>query len=226
MTIYEDNIPKELINVPNWVGWREVNLKGKLSKIPIDATTGRWAKVNDPSTWSSFKDAVDIYIRREVDGIGFVFSKHDDFIGVDLDDCLDEKGELTVKARRIFNVLESYTEISPSGKGLHIIVKSFNKTAIPGIRRKGIEIYPTGRFFTITSNLFKGSKKAIAERHLEIAFYVGELVDIPPSVKKIPANIKSCPLCFKFERTGTHAKACARHPEYAKTYGAEKWTRL
>lgn len=211
MTIYEKNIPEELIRVPNWVGWQEVNIKGKLAKIPIDPVSRKlsWAKVNDPSTWSKFDDALKIYIQRKVDGIGFVFSKYDDFIGVDLDNCFDDDNRLTPKVRRMVKVLDSYTEISPSGKGLHIIVKSNYKQMLVGIRREGLEIYPTGRFFTITSHLFEDSITTISERHVEINAYINEAFDAP--AKRIPANADTCPLCSQFERTGSHSKVCVRN---------------
>lgn len=201
MIIYEKNIPEELIMVPNWVGWREINLEGKLSKIPIDPITEKWAKVNSSSTWSKFKTAVDLYIRRKVDGIGFVFSKYDSFIGIDLDDCfVEEERVLNPKSARIVRMLDSYTEISPSGKGLHIIIKSRNKHEIAGMRKPGFEVYPTGRFFTVTSTLFENSKNIINERHVELITYIRNFEE--KSLNRLPTNVHTCPLCPTFGKTG------------------------
>ena len=53
-----DSIPPELRERPQWVNWRAEERNGKMTKIPICPTTGDYASVSEPSTWTSFDEAV------------------------------------------------------------------------------------------------------------------------------------------------------------------------
>jgi putative DNA primase/helicase len=54
-----------------------------------------------------------------------VFTPEDDLCGVDLDGCLDSlTEEIEPWAWTIIEELDSYTEISPSGKGVHVLVRA------------------------------------------------------------------------------------------------------
>jgi hypothetical protein len=61
-----------------------------------------------------------------------VFSSADPYTGVDLDDCVDENGEIALWALEIVHYFDSYTELSATGTGLHVIVRG----DVPN-RRKG-----------------------------------------------------------------------------------------
>ena len=84
-----NDIPNELRNMPNWILWKaEQRENGKITKIPYQANPqyiGVEARSNDPSTWSTFPTAVKFYNTSNADGIGFVFSRRDNYIGVDID---------------------------------------------------------------------------------------------------------------------------------------------
>lgn len=143
------NIPDELKQLDNWCVWKFENRNGKRTKIPFNAATGEFAKSNDKSTWSSYETAVNA---KGVDGIGFFFEPP--YLGIDIDDIDDDlhrfkQGDKLDNIVSEFNeAFKSYTEVSPSGNGLHIIVKG----KIPGSRRRkgNIEMYDSGRFFTMT----------------------------------------------------------------------------
>ena len=146
----EQNVPHELRQRPQWVTYESRN------KIPLDPRTGRYASTTDSLTWGTLEEA----LRRAEEhglGVGFVFSSGDPFVGVDLDKCRDpESGEVAPWARDIIEELDSYTEASPSGTGIHIIVKgklpkSLNKT----LKEQGgkVEMYSQERFFTVTGNV-------------------------------------------------------------------------
>lgn len=149
MTTYLSNIPNELKQLDNWCVWKFENRNGKRTKIPFNAATGEFAKSNDKSTWSSYETAVNA---EGVDGIGFFFESP--YLGIDIDDIDDDlhrfkQGDKLDNIVSEFNeAFKSYTEVSPSGNGLHIIVKG----KIPGSRRRkgNIEMYDSGRFFTMT----------------------------------------------------------------------------
>ena len=125
--------------------------------------TGKAAKINDSSTWGSFQDALECCARHQFEGIGFVFADTDPFVGIDLDECIDDAtGEISSEAAAIVERFGSYTEISPSGKGLHIIVEGHLTEG--GRKKDGIEIYDRGRFFTVTGKLLKACLHQIEYR--------------------------------------------------------------
>ena len=136
----------------HWVCWKSKQREnGKSTKVPINPFNGRYAKTNDPTTWGSFEDAESCYRSNGFDGVGFVFSNRDDLVGIDLDNCLDpESGKTDPHADKIIEKMQSYTEVSPSGRGVHIIVKG--KLPGPGRKTDQIEIYNEKRFFTITGH--------------------------------------------------------------------------
>lgn len=141
------NIPEELRAQKCWVCWKTKDRNGKPTKIPINPTTGGQAMSNNPETWSTFQLAINGVARYGLHGIGFMLGNG--FVGVDLDHCRNpETGELTSEARDIVYILNSYTEVSPSGTGIHIICRG---TLPPGPRRRGnIEMYASNRYFTMT----------------------------------------------------------------------------
>ena len=121
-------------------------------KVPINAMDGQPAKSNDPVTWCDFDTACLGKERFGLDGIGFMFSG-DGIFGIDIDHCYDpETRELDPAAAEIIETVQSYTELSPSGTGIHILCKG----ALPkGRKRRGaVEMYSTLRYFTVTGNQF------------------------------------------------------------------------
>jgi len=96
--------------------------------------------------------------KEEGYGIGFTFSEDGPFTGIDFDDCINEDGKITRWVSEIVQKAGSYTEISPSGNGLHIIGKGkipndFKNPITP--EDKNIEIYDHDRFFTVTGRVLK-----------------------------------------------------------------------
>ena len=107
------------------------------------------------------------YKKHGYGGIGFVFTPEDDLCGVDLDGCLDQQTrEMEPWAREIVEELNSYTEISPSGTGVHVLVRA----KLPaGRNRKGrFEAYDRGRYFTVTGRHLPGTPRGIEGRQEEL----------------------------------------------------------
>jgi len=150
------NIPQEMTQYNQWVNWVSKESRGRPVKIPIHPYEDRYAKVNDPGTWGTFEDVVAKALASDKKqlGIGFVFTDTDPFIGIDLDKCVGWiSGEPIPSpyATKILTLLRSYTEISPSGHGLHIIVKG--NIDLHWNKMDGVEIYTTLRYFTITGRV-------------------------------------------------------------------------
>jgi putative DNA primase/helicase len=161
------SIPSELQDwpIPQWVAYKLIFSKtkvGKTDKIPYDVKSNRPAKVNSPETWATFSTAVKAAEENsQFAGVGFVFTDTDPFVGVDLDDCINEDGSIQPWAQEIVDKLGSYTEYSPSGRGLHILCKG---TLPAGGRRSGqVEMYKDGRFLTATGKLLPGTRRELGE---------------------------------------------------------------
>jgi putative DNA primase/helicase len=143
-------IPDELKLRHQWVNWEAVRKSdGRLDKIPYTPGTSRKASSTDLMTWGTFEEAFEGLDR--FDGVGFVFCSADPYVGVDLDNCVNpETGEVALWARQIIEGLDSYTELSPSGTGVHIIAKG----RIPHSGRRGsVEMYSQDRFLTVTGRV-------------------------------------------------------------------------
>jgi putative DNA primase/helicase len=167
-------IPQELKDSSSWVIWKEETRDGKPTKVPYNPRTGKKAAPNNPSTWGTYDEAQSAVKAYGVNGLGFVFSESDAFTGIDLDKCRDsETGEMEPWVKEIISQLNSYTEISPSGTGVHILIKG----QLPyGSRRKGkIEMYDTGRYFTMTGHHLEGTPLSIEERQAEIEAFHQEV---------------------------------------------------
>ena len=168
-------IPAEMRSAKRWVLWKLAEKDGRKTKIPVNAMTGYGAKSNDPDTWATFEEAkgkIDYY---GCDGLGFMLGNG--YFGVDLDHALDNKPLMAEFA----DALKSYTEISQSGEGLHIVCKGILP---PGNRRRGnVEMYDSARFFALTGNIPQGREYPLADRTEEIKplweKYLGEVKPAP-----------------------------------------------
>lgn len=164
-----NSIPPELKALPQWILWRFEERGGKKTKVPYQPD-GEMAQANNRRTWSTFATAVKFYMQGNYDGIGFVFSRQDSYIGIDIDKCVVDDKPNTF-ATEIIDTLDSYTEFSPSGTGIHIIIKGSLPQSVMGTGRKntrhGLEIYSYGRYFTFTGN--RENSNAVIERTDELA---------------------------------------------------------
>ncbi len=179
--INTSNIPDDLKILKQWVLWKLENRSGRSTKIPYQRN-GKHAKTNDPATWSSFGDAMATLKSSEglYTGIGFVFTEDDLFWGIDVDQCASN-GKLCKEVLPYLDSLNSYTEWSPSHKGLHVIIKA-DKTNAAGLRIKSpaanikeIEIYPKGRFFTVTGAKLEEYSSSTEYRNDELLRLIEEL---------------------------------------------------
>jgi putative DNA primase/helicase len=151
LPVKTESIPEELKVRPQWVVWKAVG--DKPDKVPYSARSGRRASSTDLLTWSAFQEALEAYDIGGYAGLGFVFSSADPYTGIDLDNCVDADGEIALWALEIVRYFDSYTELSTTGGGLHIIVRGDVSN-----RRKGeVEVYSSKRFFTVTGHVVEVS---------------------------------------------------------------------
>jgi putative DNA primase/helicase len=150
-----EKIPNELRRLPQWVNWRYEQKPGesKHTKVPINSRTGKRASTTNPATWSTFEEARARSSREGVDGLGFVFNGN--FIGIDVDNAIDPATQtLKLWAKKIVASVHTYAELSPSKTGAHLISAGCLPDGWRGLNRAyedgKVEIYSSGRFFTMT----------------------------------------------------------------------------
>lgn len=133
-------IPEELLTRPRWIRHED--------KRPA-SVDGYWIGVTDESKWATYDSAVDSSFG---DGLGFVLNG-DGVVCVDVDDCFVD-GRLVEDARALLGLFpETYVEISPSGRGLHIWgVADLPAGRVVTWRSLKLEIYPAGRYLTVTND--------------------------------------------------------------------------
>jgi putative DNA primase/helicase len=151
LSVRAESIPSELIIRPQWVVWKAVG--DKPDKVPYSVTTGCKASSTDLLTWATFQEALEAYQNGEYAGLGFVFSSADPYTGIDLDNCVGGDGEIALWALEIARYFDSYTELSATGTGLHIIVRG----NVPNRRKGEVEVYSSKRFFTVTGHVVEVS---------------------------------------------------------------------
>lgn len=142
-----------------WVAWKSVLRKGggKPTKPPVDANTGKAAKVNEEGTWSSYAKALARKEKDNLAGVGYVLTKEDNLIGGDLDHVRDSAtGKLVDWVAELVGELGTYAEISPSGTGIRIFWRGTLPKAIKN-DKMNVELYTEGRYLTITENHLAGT---------------------------------------------------------------------
>jgi hypothetical protein len=152
----------ELASLDRWVVWKTERRRAKDGRIketkpPYCIGGRRRAKSTDPATWDSFDLCwSSAFVDRAAQGVGFVLGAG--FIGCDLDDCV-ENGVVKAWALDVVQRLNSYTEVSPTGTGLHIICRG--EMAGPGRVVGDLEVYPSDRYFTMTGRHLAGTPTII-----------------------------------------------------------------
>lgn len=190
MEIVPEFIPQAMRDTRSWVIWKYEVREEKKTKVLYDPKSGRRAKSIDippavkelakaehrkytteeveegnrraSATWSDFETALDAFQsgRYRADGIGFVFGGK--FCGLDIDHVLTD-GKLPQELQWITDNGHTYCEISPSGTGLHLYFEGKKPSDFTACKRGDFEIYDSGRFFTVTTNLFNGSRLELAK---------------------------------------------------------------
>lgn len=163
MTFDDALIPEDLMAHDHWVLWSyDLNEKGKWTKVPLyinEAGKIRRSSSKDPSKWMPYTFAAE---QARIHGLGVSFMTSSDevhgdpFLFIDIDLPADHP-----EVRELIISLGTYTEISPSGQGVRMILRGKKPTA--RCRRGPYEVYDTGQPLTITGNQVPGTNLLIAE---------------------------------------------------------------
>jgi RecA-family ATPase len=163
-------IPKELKKLDRWILWKYTQLtrpngEVKWTKTPHSPSSGHKIDATDFSNGVSFVTAVQALKAKGAafDGLGFLLGEG--IAGIDVDDCIDEDGNLDERGQRISEAYaETYAEVSPSGRGFKILVNIGDdpKLAVIGKTTKEMEIYGGRRYFTVTGAMLPNHRPVVA----------------------------------------------------------------
>ena len=172
------NIPPELQARPQWAcSSGKPGAGDKEGKRPRNPKSGGFASTTDPATWGTFDEAVRCAARKGYQHVGYMLSADDPFAIVDLDDkaakpATDAERE---EFARIVEDMDSYTERSTSGRGIHIIVEG---ALAKGIHRGNVEIYSDARYMICTGDVIHD--RPVAKRQSQVDALAALIAPAPP----------------------------------------------
>jgi hypothetical protein len=169
-------VPEALRRCRRWMGTRFEPRRGhpgKLDKPPYRVVEGQpiiKADKTDPANWASYEEALAALHAGEVDAIGYVFTEGDPFWVADCDGVVDpDTGEVIPTAADFIHALDSYAELSCSGKGVHVIAQGVKAATRCKSEALGfeLEVYDRKRFLVITGNRISATAE-VADRQREL----------------------------------------------------------
>lgn len=200
-------MPQAMRDRPQWLLWKLVDKPGasKPAKVPfyVSGQLRGWPNGKprdgkptdaqpqveqghdlDRAALVPLADALRAFSRSPAwAGVGFAFLPGDGLVGVDIDGAIDPAtGEVSELCAKLVEMCNSYTELSPSGKGVHIILAGecgkFKSDAI------GLEVYAAGQYFTCTGRHWPASPLQVQPADPLVLAYMRELVDEARAVEK------------------------------------------
>lgn len=161
-------------------------------KKPVSPLTGKAASSTDARTWGTYAQAKALRERMKLAGVGIVLNG-DGIVGIDLDKCIDYVDEnenivLKMFARHLYGLASSYAEVSPSGKGIHILgTATIAKSLKKQMRNIGVEVYETSRYFTVTEDVISETTELRSVQDIvDAVFDEAAAMDAPPIVHELP----------------------------------------
>lgn len=176
LNVLHGGIPQSLKDLNQWVMWKLIPTRdGKPTKVPY-TVENRKADTTDPTTWGTFDACMAALESGTFSGIGFVFAKDDPFLGVDWDNVRNpETGAFAEGILEEICSLQSYAEISQSGKGAHVICRGLKPG--PRCRRGPREMYTDGRFFVMTGNHINDTPRDVSAAPVDAMRALYEKID-------------------------------------------------
>jgi hypothetical protein len=188
----------DLRALKRWVAWEwtwrpeAAQGAGKWDKPPLDPAEGYGIDQTDEATWWEFEPARVAALKSGRDGVGIALGGKDNklgIVGIDLDDCIDADGNVSEKARRIVDLFDSYTERTPSGTGLRILIWGVK----PGPRcatrdYPDVEIYESDRYLTVSGKHLEGTPATIEHRQEALDALYAEMFPEKPKPARPASN--------------------------------------
>lgn len=188
-----DNLPQYVREQGLFCCWKYEGRDDKKTKVPYDPLTGGRAKSNDPNSFTDYDKACKSSINGNYDGIGLGIFR--DICAIDIDHCVDNNGKLSELAESVASMMQSYTELSPSGTGIRILFQAkdfkYDKELYYIMNQKlGLEIYVAGatsKYVTVTGNQIYMYQYSFGERSENLKQVLDKYMKKPIS-KKLGVN--------------------------------------
>lgn len=192
-----DNVPTALRERAQWLLWRFEEKPGdkKPRKVPYYASghrrTGKQGDDRDRAQLVSFDQVRAELVVGDWSGVGFAFLPGDGLIGIDLDGVIDpDTGTLQERAAGIIKACASFTEYSPSGKGVHIYC--LGETTSQKSNEIGVEVFCGRQFFTVTGRRFGDTPEEVGQIPDKVVARLHAVIDEarrkPPAPGAAPAR--------------------------------------
>lgn len=192
--IQTDNLPAKLRETGRFCCWKYEERNGKRTKVPYNPRTGGKAQSTNPGTFAPLAVALDALERGNYDGIGVgVFGN---LGAIDIDHCISDTGELSDLAYDVMNIVQGYTEFSPSGHGLRILFTvpegfQYDKARYYINNQKaGLEVYIAGctqKYVTVTGDALT-SGLDLEEREEQLRDVLEKYMVRPRAQKPTPSS--------------------------------------
>lgn len=174
-----------------WLVWKYETNKGKKTKVPY-RPSGRKASSTNEKDWVTYLEAASAANGGKFDGVGIVFTSSQTLLGIDIDHCLKDGvvvHEQKETIEKLIATADTYTEISPSKEGLHLLLQLTEPFEVKGNKRAPYELYTKDRYFTVTNTPFGDARPVRAVEHtelLKILSIIGHPWTEEPSKKPMP----------------------------------------
>lgn len=203
---------QELAALPHWVCWRWPQ------KAPINPRTGAGAQSDNPETWTSFQQAQQQAEVAGYDGVGVVFTADMDMTGIDFDDCIRPDGTTDPQVERLILSLDSFTYRTPSDQGWRVLVRGSVAEALVADKFVDrVEVYSSGRYFTVTPHHRAGTPGSIEPRKQALDALVREITARRRQVRKPNLALKRRIKELASEVEGNRSSLMASVAYYAGT---------
>jgi hypothetical protein len=206
LLVHKHTIPGELREQP-FVLWRaepqwtKEGVATKPKKVPYMVSyPSRRASTTNPATWAPFDDAWEAYVslldydndpsipeRGRVVGLGVVLTRNAEVTCIDLDSVLIN-GTCHPRIEWLVERCNSFTEVSPSGNGLHLFVKG---TVPRDLKKAGqIEVYSNNRYICVTGVRWRGGPRVTWQQPF-LDFLTREAGDVRGCAAPYPGSSRS-----------------------------------
>lgn len=163
----------ELDELAVWVGWKAERKEGRkgLMKVPYDVESNTRVSCNVKNGWYELKAVEAAREHGRYDGIGMMLIEG--LVLIDIDDCVNEAREIDPRAQELIDLGSSYSEISVSGKGIHIVGEGYLS---PGsgcrinYKEMPIEVYGEKRFSTMSGDVVSRKPFANIQSLIDLIF--------------------------------------------------------
>lgn len=181
-------IPKEIRNLKCFICYDK-------DKAPINPETGETTTSGIQNRWSYQTALQGVEKYQNIKGIGVILglTSIGNLCGLDIDDCINDKGEIAPEAMEIINQLNTYSELSPSSKGIHCLFfakKSGDRCKNSDLNWcKCLELYDHNRYFTFTGDSINNKpiehRQAECDRIYQNFFEIKENNEIKPAAPSL-----------------------------------------